>query len=187
MKTGHILMFAVLACVVAYPSTASGVRRPPAAWKYEPQKVSAGQSVVFDASESAGRDGTILSYEWDFGDHSRTWTTSPVWNHAYSEPGKYTVTLTVTDRAGSAGVATLALEVTGRAFMITFDDGPASESTPYILEQLRRITGNLKFVADTYDLVVRREDEKRAIAAITAMLTLWAASTRGIGPVYGNG
>jgi hypothetical protein len=56
-----------------------------------------------------------------------------------------------------------------------------------LLEQLRRITGNLKFVADTYDLVVRREDEKRAIAAITAMLSLWAASARGIGPVYGNG
>ena len=139
MKTGHILMFAVLACVVAYPSTASGVRRPPATWKYEPQKVSAGQSVVFDASESAGRDGTILSYEWDFGDHSRTWTTSPAWNHTYSEPGKYTVVLTVTDRTGSADTATLALEVMGRAFMITFDDGPASESTPYILEQLRQI------------------------------------------------
>ena len=56
-----------------------------------------------------------------------------------------------------------------------------------VLDQLRRITGNLKFVADTYDLVVRQEDEKRAIAAITAMLTLWAASARGIGPVYGNG
>jgi hypothetical protein len=45
----------------------------------------------------------------------------------------------VTDRSGSTATATLALEVTGRAFMITFDDGPASESTPYILEQLRRI------------------------------------------------
>jgi hypothetical protein len=53
--------------------------------------------------------------------------------------------------------------------------------------QLLRITKNLKFVADTYDLVVREEDEKRAIAAITAALTLWAASARGVDPVYGNG
>jgi len=54
-------------------------------------------------------------------------------------------------------------------------------------EQLYRITKNLKFVADTYDLVVRIEDEKRAIAAVTATLTLWAASASGVGPVYGNG
>jgi hypothetical protein len=54
-------------------------------------------------------------------------------------------------------------------------------------KQLRRILRNLKFVADTYDLVVRNEDEKRAITAITANLTLWAASKGGVDPVYGNG
>lgn len=52
---------------------------------------------------------------------------------------------------------------------------------------LRRIMRNLRFVADTYDLVVRASDEKRAIAAITANLTLWAASKYGVGEVYGNG
>jgi len=139
MKTGHILTCVVLACVGAHQSAASDGSRPVAVWKYEPQKVTAGQSVAFDASESAGRGGTIVGYEWDFGDHCRTWTTSSVWNHTYGEPGKYTVTLMVADRTGSAGTATLALEVTSRAFMITFDDGPASESTPYILEQLRQV------------------------------------------------
>jgi hypothetical protein len=51
---------------------------------------------------------------------------------------------------------------------------------------LQRILRNLKFVADTYDLVVRAEDEKRAIAAVTANLALWAASKYGVGEVYGN-
>ena len=53
--------------------------------------------------------------------------------------------------------------------------------------QVDRVLRNMKFVADTYDLVVRMEDEKRAIAAITASLSLWAASKFGIDKVYGEG
>jgi hypothetical protein len=51
---------------------------------------------------------------------------------------------------------------------------------------MSRILRNLQLVADTYDLVIRKDDEKRAIAAITANLSLWAASKFGIGEVYGN-
>ncbi len=52
--------------------------------------------------------------------------------------------------------------------------------------QVTKILNNLKFVADTYDLVVRKEDEKKAIAAITANLALWAASKFGVDNVYGR-
>ncbi|MBP1655101.1 MAG: hypothetical protein H6Q28_1657, partial [Bacteroidetes bacterium] len=52
--------------------------------------------------------------------------------------------------------------------------------------RIRKILRNLRFVGDTYDLVVRAEDEKRAIAALTATLTLWAASAYGVGEVYGD-
>jgi len=51
---------------------------------------------------------------------------------------------------------------------------------------MNRILRNLQFVADTYDMVIRKDDEKRAIAAITANLSLWAASKFGVGEVYGN-
>jgi hypothetical protein len=47
-------------------------------------------------------------------------------------------------------------------------------------------TPNLKFVAETYDLVIREEDEKRTIAALSANLSLWAASKYGVDEVYGN-
>ncbi len=53
-------------------------------------------------------------------------------------------------------------------------------------DQIRRLLRNMKFVADTYDLVVRKGDEKRAIAAITTLLTLWASSRFGVGQMYGN-
>ncbi len=107
-------------------------------WKCEPSAPVAGGNVTFTAA-AAGREDAVLSYEWDFGDRSRAWTTTPVWNHTYREPGRYTVTLAVTNRGGRVILGTSTLPVASRAFMITFDDGPAAESTPYILDQLRRI------------------------------------------------
>jgi hypothetical protein len=53
-------------------------------------------------------------------------------------------------------------------------------------DRLDKIMRNMQFVADTYDLAVRAIDEKRAIAAITSNLALWAASSYGIDEVYGN-
>lgn len=47
-----------------------------------------------------------------------------------------------------------------------------------------RILRNMHLVADTYGLVIHQGDEKRAIAGITAILTLWAAAEHGIHPVY---
>jgi peptidoglycan/xylan/chitin deacetylase (PgdA/CDA1 family) len=146
MKTARIAMFFLLAGVVVQrptavdANTASDSRHiPVASWVCQPPKLTAGGSIAFDASQSKSQDGAIVNWEWDFGDHSRAWTTAPVWSHAYNEPGRYTVTLRVTDRSAWTGTTTLALEVVGREFMITFDDGPASESTPYILDQLRQI------------------------------------------------
>jgi hypothetical protein len=49
----------------------------------------------------------------------------------------------------------------------------------------RKVLGNLHFVADTYGLVIRTEQEKRAIAGITTILSLWAAGSYGVQPVYG--
>jgi hypothetical protein len=43
---------------------------------------------------------------------------------------------------------------------------------------------NLHFVADTYGLVIHEEDEKRALAGITSLLTLWAGGRYGVTPVY---
>ncbi len=48
----------------------------------------------------------------------------------------------------------------------------------------RKILENMHLVADTYGLVVHQEDEKRAIAGLTAILMLWAAGKYGVDPVY---
>ncbi|WP_456487125.1 NosD domain-containing protein, partial [Candidatus Alkanophaga liquidiphilum] len=66
---------------------------PVASFTYSPKHPSVNQPVTFDASASYDPDGTIVSYEWDFGDG--TTASGVVVTHAYSAAGSYTVTLTV--------------------------------------------------------------------------------------------
>lgn len=54
-----------------------------------------GEPIEFDGSASSDPDGSILSYAWDFGDGNRASGIDT--NHVYQFPGRYEVTLTVTD------------------------------------------------------------------------------------------
>ncbi len=42
--------------------------------------------------------------------------------------------------------------------------------------QLKRVLSNMRFVAETYGLVIRQEDEKRTIASFAALLMTWATT-----------
>jgi len=54
-----------------------------------------GALISFDGTASDDPDGTIVSWDWKFGDD--TTGTGPTPTHSYSEAGKYFVLLTVTD------------------------------------------------------------------------------------------
>ena len=59
------------------------------------------QSIVeFDGSQSFDRDGTIIRYDWDFGDGNMGEGPRPV--HTYQQSGVYEVKLTVTDDSGTS-------------------------------------------------------------------------------------
>ncbi len=60
--------------------------------------------IVFDGSGSSDSDGTIVSWDWDFGDGSAASGKSLF--HSYPEAGVYTVKLEVTDNAGATHTAT---------------------------------------------------------------------------------
>lgn len=59
-----------------------------------------GLSVSVDGSNSFDPEGSIASYDWDFGD-GQVGTGATV-SHSYGDYGTYTVTLTVTDSEGAA-------------------------------------------------------------------------------------
>ena len=60
---------------------------------------SPGETVDFDGSFSNDRDGAIIRYDWNFGDGSIAEGVKTT--HAYSDPGRYAVSLTITDDSGT--------------------------------------------------------------------------------------
>ena len=63
------------------------------------KRVSANQTILFDASDSIDRDGKIIFYEWNLGDG--TILKGKKVKHSYEQPGVYTATLLVQDNSRS--------------------------------------------------------------------------------------
>ena len=72
------------------------------------QKVNVGATVNFDAGGSSDNVG-IVSYEWSFGDG--TTGTGETTSHTYTNPGTYTVILTVKDAAGNSATRSITITV----------------------------------------------------------------------------
>lgn len=63
-----------------------------------------GEIVTLNGSASSDPDGTITSYQWDFGDG--TSGTGAVVSHIYAVAGTYQAALTVTDNDGATTIVT---------------------------------------------------------------------------------
>ncbi|MFC7133314.1 PKD domain-containing protein [Salinibaculum sp. GCM10025337] len=72
---------------------------PNASFTYTPVNPNPGDQVDFDATGSSDPDGTIDSYDWDFGDGTTGSGEAPT--HSYDSEGDYTVHLDVTDNDGA--------------------------------------------------------------------------------------
>lgn len=82
---------------------------PIASFSFSPTAPTSFTPVNFDASSSRDDDGVIVSYDWRFGDGA---TGSGVrTSHAYTAPGQYEATLTVTDDRNSRASVTKTVTV----------------------------------------------------------------------------
>jgi PKD repeat protein len=86
------------------------------------------RTVSFDASSSYDPDGTIMSYDWDFGDGNAG--SGVAVSHTYAADGTYSVTLTVCDNDGECDTETKNVVVSWRPCDVcklrlygTFDKG----------------------------------------------------------------
>jgi PKD repeat protein len=77
---------------------------PKANFRVDPMSGEAPLDVIFDATACSDSDGTVVSYEWDFGDGATS--TDSVASHTYSSPKSHTVSLTITDDLGATDTAT---------------------------------------------------------------------------------
>lgn len=66
-------------------------------------------NVSFNGGNSKAVDTTIVSYQWDFGDHTTAAGKSAA--HVYEKSGLYTATLTVADAAGNTSTASVQVDV----------------------------------------------------------------------------
>jgi len=93
-------------------TVSDGSNTPPtASFTYAPSNPEVEETVNFDASSSDDSDGTITSYEWDFGDGVTS--TGETASHSYSSSGDYTVSLTVTDDDGATDTISKTVSVSG--------------------------------------------------------------------------
>ncbi|MGQ9583116.1 MAG: PKD domain-containing protein [Thermoplasmatota archaeon] len=89
-------------------------------------------STVFRFSVPGGStldpDGTIVSYEWDFGDG--TGASGSAQTHVYKKKGTYTIVFTVTDNFGATATVELEVRVLNRPPVVV-SSSPAEKSTCY--------------------------------------------------------
>jgi len=113
---------ATLPVVVSSPSANQA---PNAAFSFSPTNPSPSTWVRFDASASSDADGTIVSFQWNFGDGTPTQSGNIVY-HPFSSSGSFNVTLTVTDDDGASDSTTQPIVVgqVGQAPVASFTYSP---------------------------------------------------------------
>jgi subtilisin family serine protease len=89
-----------------YPAGSSGNIAPTAMFTFTVD----GLSASFNASASWDSDGSIVSYDWSFGDGASG--SGVTVTHTYAVAGTYAVTLTVTDDGGASGILSKSVTVT---------------------------------------------------------------------------
>ena len=91
------------------PNTTQTNTPPTAAFAVSSTSGKAPLNITFNGSSSSDSNGTITSYNWSFGDGSSA--TGQSATHAYSTPGTFSATLSVTDNQGATSTASRTITV----------------------------------------------------------------------------
>ena len=114
---GALSLLAVIALL-----TGCGTAGPQASFTATPMYDYPPFEVAFDASASSSPYGSIVSYEWDFGDGDSD--TGQEVEHTFEEKGIYVVTLTVRDSEGYTGIRSRSVEGLNRVPTAYFTYSP---------------------------------------------------------------
>jgi len=113
------LLFLLLLSVLSLSGCALFTAGPVARFEVSPPVIYAGDAVRFDGSTSYSNQA-IVSYGWSFSDGGSAYGKEV--DHAFSLPGSYTVTLTITDSSGRHASVTQEVVVYARSGTEIFSD-----------------------------------------------------------------
>jgi PKD repeat protein len=131
---------------------ASASQPPQASLSASPTSGVAPLAVGFSAAGSSDPDGSIVSYQWSFGDGtSASGASLSGVNKTYETPGTYTAALTVTDNAGLTSARNVTITVT-------------SPTTPTVTGGT---SGQLSVAGVTIDLATYKRGQIQATAQVT--------------------
>lgn len=105
---------------------------PTASFNTSPESGDIPLVVSFDASASSDLDGTIVTYDWDFGDGNTESDSIATTTHTYTVAGEHTVVLTVTDNDALTDTQTGFVTANGPPSLVFVDNlvhslrGPSS-------------------------------------------------------------
>ncbi|WP_028774355.1 PKD domain-containing protein [Shewanella waksmanii] len=89
---------------------AGGQNQAPTAQANGPYNGAVNAAISFSSNGSVDTDGSIASYQWNFGDGNSANSANP--NHSYAAAGNYTATLTVTDNQGASHTDSASVSIT---------------------------------------------------------------------------
>ena len=94
-----------------------------------PSQPRPGTTVALTLSGASDPDGTIASYQWDFGDGAQATTATPSTSHLFATRAIRTVTVRVVDNDGASATATYSLPVAGLAPIAALTAAPSPATT----------------------------------------------------------
>jgi hypothetical protein len=127
-----------------------------------------GVNVLFDGTGSSDPDGTVKSYEWDFGDG--TTGAGATTTHTYAAPGIYTVTLTVTDDDGATHSDTFSITI--QAVPLPLFEPSNLVVTPTQVQPgdevgIKVDVSNVGRAAGTYEVMLKIDEKVEATQEVT--------------------
>jgi Tol biopolymer transport system component/PKD repeat protein len=99
---------------------------PSASFISSPDSPEVGETVSFDASGSSDPNGSIVSYDWDFGDGNTGEGVTAT--HSYGSEDTYTVTLTIADNDGLMDTETKTITVRPLGSEVEDDEPPVADA-----------------------------------------------------------
>jgi len=134
MKVRLIGVTVVLGMILLLLLTGCGNLSPIASFTYSPSSGQSPLTVSFNASASHDSDGTIVSYQWAFGDGNSGADVTASHTYTATSNRTYSVTLTVTDDGGSQATDTHVVSVTpappNSPPVVSFTRTPSSGEAP---------------------------------------------------------